>query len=251
LEKYVVEDIMLLKYKSDIFFTQSEIKEELIMEAKMKHYIYISDTKVDMLYAQIDKSLLKRFSVDLSIDLKPLGAGVGATIKQAPLEETRISKLRLVVRYIEEHQNVGWIDAPGNYFKGSLPMDWGLALHRSDVANREAPYAIYFIGKTDRTVVGLVGSVRHLIGNVADAPGYMLLLYTPHEILKTLASTTEQLASLNDDNLRIVVYDMLVRSNLRQQRPLEFLAVNYKFSEQERGKLNFLLGSPLYVAFAD
>jgi hypothetical protein len=241
---------MLLKIQSGIIFVPLEIKEEFIMAAKMKHYVYISDTKVDMLYAQIDKSLLKRFSVDLSIDLKPLGAGVGATIKQTPLEETRISKLRLVVRYLEEHQNVGWIDAPGNYFKGSLPMDWGLAVHRSYEANREPPYAVYFIGKTASTAVGLVGSVRHLIGNVADAPGYMLLLYTPHEILKTLASTTERPALLNDDSLQTVVYDMLIRSNLRQQRPLEFLAVNYLFSAQKQG-LKLLLGSPIYVAFAD
>jgi hypothetical protein len=231
-------------------FAPSEIKEEFFMEAKMKHYVYISNTKVDMLYEQINQSLLQRFSVDLSIDLKPLGAGVGATIKQTPLKETRISKLRLVVKYLEEQDNVGWIDAPGNYFKGSLPMDWGVAVG-GDVANSDPPYAMYFIGKTDRTTVGLVGSVRHMIGNIADAPGSMRLFYTPHEILKTLASTTERPASLNDDNLQRVVYDMVVRSNLQQQRPLEFLAVNYMFSEQEQGKLKFLLGSPLYVAFAN
>jgi hypothetical protein len=238
------------KIKSDIIFAPSAIKEVFIMEAKMKHYLYISDTKVDMLYAQIDKSLLKSFSVDLSIDLKPLEAGVGATIKPPPVEETRISKLRLVVKYLEEHQHVGWIDAPGNYFKGSLPMAWGLAVGRK-VARSEPPSAAYFIGKTGRTAVGLIGSARHMIGNVADAPGYMHLVYTPHEILKTLASATERPTSLNDKDLGIIVYDMVVRSNVWQQRPLEFLAVNYLFLEQERGGLKSLLGSPIYVAFAD
>jgi uncharacterized protein DUF7019 len=131
------------------------MKEECIIEAKLKHYIYISDTKVDMLYAQIEKRLLNRFSVELSIDLKPLGAGVGATIKPTSAEETRISKLRLVAKYLEEQQHVGWIDAPGTYFKGSLPMDWGVAVDR-EAAKSDPPYAVYFIGKTNRTVVGLV-----------------------------------------------------------------------------------------------
>lgn len=236
---------MLLKIKSGIIFAPSEIKEEFIMEAQMKHYIYISDTKVDMLYAQIDKSLLKRLSVDLSIDLKPLGAGVGATIKQTPLEETRISKLRLVVKYLEEHQNVGWIDAPRNYFKGSLPMNWGLAYDR-DATHSEPPYAVYFRGRTARTSVGLVGSVHHMIGNVAVAPGSMHLYYTHHEILKALASTTERPASVDDFYLLTVVRDMFARNDV-QQRPLEFLAVNYLLSEPDR----ILLGSPIYVAFAD
>jgi hypothetical protein len=48
---------MLLKIKSGIIFAPLEMKEEFIMEAKKKHYIYISDIRVDMLYAQIDKSL--------------------------------------------------------------------------------------------------------------------------------------------------------------------------------------------------
>lgn len=42
----------------------------------MKYYIYISDTKVDMLYPQIPKPLLKRIASDLSIDLKLFGAEV-------------------------------------------------------------------------------------------------------------------------------------------------------------------------------
>lgn len=95
------------------------------MDSKMKYYLYVSDAKVDMLYSQIDKSLLKKIAVELSINLKPLGAGLGATIKQIQSEETRYSKLRLVVEYVEKHLDVGWIDGPETYFKGSLPMSWG------------------------------------------------------------------------------------------------------------------------------
>jgi hypothetical protein len=222
------------------------------MEGKLKHYLYISDTKVDMLYAQIEPNGLNRLSIELSIDLKPFGAGVGATIKPTLQEETRISKLRLVVKFLEEHHTVGWIDAPETYFKGSLPMEWGVAFDRED-ARDEPPYAAYFIGKTDRTAVGLVGSTHHLIGKGGSEPKYTRLFYTPHSLLKALASTTERPAALHDDELWQVVYDMdlCVSTTRWQQRPLEFIAVTYVFSTHGPYNKRFLLGSPIYVAFAE
>jgi len=221
------------------------------MEGKLKHYLYISDTKVDMLYAQIEPSLLNRLSIELSIDLKPFGAGVGATVKPTPQEETHISKLRLVVKFLEEHHTVGWIDAPETYFKGSLPMEWGVAFDREE-ARDEPPYAAYFIGQTRRTTVGLVGSTRHLIAKGDDELKYKRLFYTPHALLKVLASTTERPAALHDDELWPVVYDMQLNTASWRQRPLEFVAVTYVFSSGHgRDRERFLLGSPIYVAFAE
>ncbi len=65
----------------------------------MKYYIYISDTKVDMLYPQIPQPLLKRIASNLSIDLKLFGAEVNIGAKSGSSEETRISKVRIVSEY--------------------------------------------------------------------------------------------------------------------------------------------------------
>src|SRR5258708_35843682 len=92
-------------------------EERNLVDKTIKHYIYISYTKVDMLYAQINKKWLEKVAVELSIDLKPLGAGLSATFKQKQPEETRYSKLRIVVEYIEKYLSIGWVDAPGTYFK--------------------------------------------------------------------------------------------------------------------------------------
>lgn len=212
------------------------------MDTLMKHYIYISDTKVDMLYEQINESLLNKFAGELSIDLKPGGVGIGGTIKPNPVKETRISKLRLVVKSLEEKKSVGWIDAPRNYFKGSLNMQWGLVYGRG---GSETPSAVQFSGRTERTAFGMIGSLHHMIGNIGNASDSQKHWHTPHEILKTLASTIEQPKSFDDKSLKLVIREWLNNvsvEDLKQQRSLEFLAVNYLFSKGEG--LDLLLGSP-------
>jgi hypothetical protein len=197
------------------------------MDSKMKYYLYVSDAKVDMLYPQIDKSLLKKIAVELSIDLKPLGAGLGATIKQNQSEETRYSKLKLVVEYVEKHLDVGWVDAPRTYFKGSLLMDWGLL----DNPESEQPsYAVYFGGSTDRTLFGMIGSADHLIGNRSDVPK-RVLYYTPNEVAKALANETKLPQPYN---LSFFVRDATPDKE-KQVQQLEFLAKTLLYEKREGG----------------
>src|SRR5215472_3130088 len=92
----------------------------------LTYYVYVSDAKVDMLYAQIPSSLHKKFTLDLTLDVKLLGAGVGAALSQKQQEESRYSKLKLVLKYLEDQQAIGWLDAPKAYFQGTLAMRWGL-----------------------------------------------------------------------------------------------------------------------------
>ena len=68
----------------------------------MKHYVYISDSKVDMYYSQIPKKIRDKIAVELGINLGMFSLNVkGKGNEKTPLE-TRIEKLRLVVNYIEK-----------------------------------------------------------------------------------------------------------------------------------------------------
>src|SRR2546430_14102855 len=107
----------------------------------MKYYIYISDTKIDMLYPQIPKPILKKIASSLSIDLKLLGAEVNIGAKSNPSEETRYAKVKIVSEYIEKHLDVGSVDAASTYFKGTLPMRWGELAESGTV---------FFVGYTNR-----------------------------------------------------------------------------------------------------
>ena len=127
----------------------------------MKYYIYISDTKVDMLYPQIPKPLLKKIASSLSIDLKLLGAEVRVGAKKNTSDETRYAKVRIVSEYIEKHLDVGSVNAPSTYCKGTIQMNWGPI----------GDHSIYFTGATSQTSIGLGGSLKHVIGaNIGSPP---------------------------------------------------------------------------------
>src|SRR5215210_3594140 len=120
----------------------------------MKYYVYISDSKVDMLYSQIPKRILDRIAADLNVNLGIFSLSVKEKENQ---EKTRYEKLKLVVNYIENNMEVGTVDEPNAYFTGLLPMRWGE--YRVDSG------LVYFGGKTAQTVLGLGGSMTHVIGN--------------------------------------------------------------------------------------
>jgi hypothetical protein len=123
----------------------------------MKYFIYVSDTKVDMLYGQIPRSLKDKIAGELKVDLHL----VSASIKERDAEETRYSKLSVVTDYIDKHCEVGTIDYPGSYFKGTLDMNWG-----NVGGEGSSERIIFFVGSTERSILGLGGSPWHVLGNV-------------------------------------------------------------------------------------
>lgn len=71
------------------------------MHPPLKHYVYVSDTKIDMYYAQIPLPMLAGIAAELTIDLKVLGSGMGTSFKKEQVEKTRFDKLLVVVKYLE------------------------------------------------------------------------------------------------------------------------------------------------------
>lgn len=124
----------------------------------MKYYIYISDAKVDMLFPQIPHEAKKKVAKELKIDFKIFGASRKTEIE---VEENRITRLEAVVAYLSEFGEVGSVDEPGKYINGTMPLTWGPVKVKD---SRHTPF-VYFSGETRRTVVGLGGSKKHMIGN--------------------------------------------------------------------------------------
>src|SRR6266496_4413294 len=142
------------------FAMKTSLGKETTMGNDVKYYIYLSDAKLDMLYPQIPKSLLKRIASELNISLKLLGAELTAGIKGTQSEETRYSKVRIVSKYIEEHLHLGTVDSPDAYFKGTLPMKWGLLPGDNFYTNASETGVVYFGGFSDQTIVGLGGTAH-------------------------------------------------------------------------------------------
>lgn len=229
------------------------------MYPPLKHYVYVSDTKVDMYYAQIPPPLLAGIAAELTVDLKVLGSGVSTTLKKEQAEKTRYDKLQVVVKYLEEHRSsdIGWIDAPLVYFKGTLPMFWG------KLPTRDNTKMVFFAGATEQTLLVLGGSAYHVIGKVGDA--------TIGESSSDLPSLVDILGeelqlqprSLDredfyDEDAALNAIEVMTRKMKGTAQHLEFLAkrLAYDPSSLTHGRTrrrakHVLFGTPIYVALAE
>jgi hypothetical protein len=134
-------------------------------EQPLRYYLYISDAKLDMLFEQIDESILKRISAEVKIDFKLASLTLRQTDQPAPV---RTAKLRVVERFIAQHHHVGTIQEPGHeYFRGQMDMQWGWL---AGYAWNETPPIVIFRGRESSQFVALAGSRRHVLGErVADS----------------------------------------------------------------------------------
>jgi hypothetical protein len=122
----------------------------------LRYYLYISDSKLDMLFEQIDQRALKKLSAELKIDLKVASLTLREADSPAP---TRIAKLRIVERFIRAHHNVGTIHEPGGeYFSGQLNMRWA----------HIAGGLVCFKGTDPESSTGIIlaGSIYHVLDEV-------------------------------------------------------------------------------------
>jgi Family of unknown function (DUF7019) len=123
---------------------------------ELRYYLYISDAKLDMLFDQIDRSILKRIVAEVKVDLKLASVTLRGADSPGP---SRAAKLRVVERYIEANHHVGDIWVPGRqFFRGRLEMWWGW------VPAREAAVWFQNIQTEGSPCVVLVGSRYHVLG---------------------------------------------------------------------------------------
>ncbi|WP_406358439.1 DUF7019 family protein [Streptomyces sp. NBC_00658] len=129
----------------------------------MRYYLYVSDAKLDMLFEQIDRGVLKRISAEVKVDLKLASVTLTRAENPAP---ARAAKLRVVERYIERHHFVGDIEKPGSeYFRGRMAMTWGWLRWRADVDQNGLPRRdmVLFQGQQGKHTLGLAGGGRHVL----------------------------------------------------------------------------------------
>ena len=194
-----------------------------------KYYVYISDSKVDMLYAQARPSTV---------------AG-----------RDSIRKLDAVLADLARGGHIGTIDEPKEYFRGAMPMHWGPCAFPFVPQLTPSPL-VYFGGATETTVVGLGGSAKHVIGEVGSAmPGAHSCL--PYFILQLRKELGEALPiPLEDQDQSLMAVYWATMKGKGPSQELEFVAKRLAyglcpakfFSTKKPEKEKVLVGTPLYVA---
>ena len=228
----------------------------------MKYYIYVSEAKVDMMFSQIPRRTRDRIATELKFDLKLFST----TFKESETKDTLYSKLKLVVDYLQKNFDIGTIDSPKEYFMGNLPMRWG-----PFPTYEEKPSVVYFVGHTNSTILGLGGSLKHVIGYQGDLSFSPISAsnFTPYllSVLEGELDLTETEKESEDWRMAQAIsyppYEdrnemalSVVADSLKELRgpeqQLEFLA--RKLIVDERVVLGtpiVVLGTPIYVALAD
>lgn len=80
----------------------------------LRYYLYISDTKVDMLLQQVDPGFARKRSTEVGVSLKFVSAK--RTVEASASD--RVARLERVVRHVDDFCDVGTVDEPGQYFRG-------------------------------------------------------------------------------------------------------------------------------------
>lgn len=220
----------------------------------MKYYLYMSDAKLAMLHDQIEQ----RTNTSLSASIKAPFVEIGGKF-ETQKNATKEAMLSSVLKHIVDSGKMGTIDAPNEYVAGTISMRWGMFTDGG--RPEEEPPLVYFGGKTDKTVFGLGGSTRHVIGfhGATSTGARSSTPYLVGRLLEGLGIKEQGWSAFGSWSGSGLVYQgiAIATHSLRPpEQVLEFAArtllvgsVRHAiYTNDER--LQCLLGTPLYVALA-
>jgi hypothetical protein len=226
-----------------------------------------------MLAGQIEPSLRKKIAIELQIGLPVFNV----KLTEKPTRESRFSKTKAVTRFIEKEFQIGTIDAPKEYFRGTLAMKWGSYGSTKPVDGKllkdtyTKTETVLFGGSTSKTIVGMGGSRRHLIGS--EGQSYTDSFSTTGAISDLLvneelpASNVTHYTDKENWEQRILYATFLaVKKQRGVEQRVEFLARKLLFGPMPPNQVyrdeaskyhwipagtNVLLATPIYISHAD
>lgn len=210
-------------------------KSELALEYgnNLKYFLYLSKTKVRMLFPQIPPNFLDGASADIKVNLglfsSTLKSGTQSSVGGLP------GQLSSVCQYLIYSDQVGTETSDKPYIGGVLPLRYGAVTeYASDIA--------FFGGEVDGMKVGLIGATASLVGKVKvssaeNAPFYYTLKFL-NEISEAGEETDERPAYHDFAS----AFDTAMKSVPGKKHSLEFVA---KVLHRED---NLVIATPLYVA---
>jgi hypothetical protein len=237
-----------------------------------RYFVYISDSKLNMFYNQINHSRLLHTSKELTVKLPLISGGVK---RDEEIPETQMRKLQVVTEYIRNNCDVGPADSDCPYIEDTIEMKWG-PIWSTEVGKEghDVPFA-FFGGFTPKTEVALAGSKQHLLGgspNVGPSDRFdsltlsIMVRFSEYLDLNTQGDYSIRLDEKNahSDLVLVSLYthqfidrfsgspqrlSFLARRLLYGKNPLYKSKAILSSSGRERRKI--LLGTPLWVCLAD
>ncbi len=235
---------------------QSEC-EDLHVEAysqehvQMKYYLYVSRLKVELLYPQIPQQQRRKLAAKLAVEITPDDS-------QGLTQEALFAKTKIVVCFLEEQGLLGRVDEPHAYFKGELLLQWGRYLGSNEL--------VYFGGTTEKTIVGLGGSLNHVIGQVgascaesSSATPALVNVLSRELGLGQPERSPFNLAGRDPTSMALAAVELASRQMAGPAERIEFVARKLlcwpengvEYSWRGKSGLRVLLGTPIYASLVD
>lgn len=228
----------IFRKKGSAAFARHAADANLTAQAKhpARHFIYISNTKLDVLLPQIQKATGSRdeASVSLKLDLKVLSSEVRFGAKPPDVHRTKL--ITSLTEYIHQNTFCGAVTDDGEYIHDILNVR--LMRHaKPDDFSTYCPLAegqICFGGRCTGGAFAFLGSQHHIIGAVRGEgvlfPG-TLPIYS--------------------DDFNSQIFDACYEEGTGDTMKVEILAVRHETHHFEYdGPTRFVIGSPIFVALA-
>ena len=213
----------------------------------MRYYIYISDSKLEMLYDQIPPRQRETIAAELNINL----GIVQAKFSSERVENARHQKILMLEKFLGKR--IGTLEHSRPYVAGVVTAAWG-------PYGLDYPDAVYFGGIANGVYFGLMGSMSNCIGGSNDAPtGHSLSSY----VIQTLARrkmlpsriSSRLHSDMSADDINRKAFEGVIMANqcsIEPQERVRFLARTViSRNEPDSGEHPVYIGSPIYVAAYD
>lgn len=202
----------------------------------MKYYVYVSRTKVDMLYAQLPPDFLKGISAEVKVNVGVLSGTLKGTSDAN--DSNLLQPLHAVSEYIRKREYIGTINSPGTYISDTSSLKYGIVSeYASDIA--------FFGGVIGSNTLALIGSSTSLIGETERADANHSSYYYTLKFLNNAVNYGQT----KGENPPFHSFTEAAWIALKALPPLtynlEFLA---KVLHREKG---LIVGTPIYVAMVD
>jgi hypothetical protein len=222
------------------------------LENRMRYFTYLSRTKVELLYKQIDPPLRNRIALNLKIDLPFVEVQAG----QQPISENHLKMLRVVLAKLDADGAVGDLDSESGFVAGKMPL-------RMTTWND----LVFLSGRYRDMIVCLGGSLHSLAQRDAELPLVRGMGSTVVGMDKQLRAAFSDAKRPNEGSTGLFV-DYVTRAAVLTSdaaQTMEFVArqlmsaetsiyaenwrVHQDFEDlREVDPVPILIGSPLYVA---
>jgi hypothetical protein len=204
----------------------------------MQYYLYLSQPKIEVLYSQVPRSIVKQAAIEFGIKV----GWFSTNLKTDKPDVTLAIKAAAVTKFVCGHENVTKADGNGAYRFDRLPLKYGVLRDRAEGL-------AFFGGAFGDLRFVLIGHPHSLVGSTSDTTHEVHTV--DHYVLSFLQAAADAIhpSDAFDDDFHataIAAAANALHDIQRPAQPIEFLAKTIYDLQDNNGRT--VIATPIYVS---